>query len=35
MKKDKVVMDKAVDPRFASIAQFMAAYMEYQDRVGR
>ena len=35
MKKNKVLNTKGFAPQFASIAQFMAAYMEYQDRVGR
>ena len=35
MNKDKDVMEKAFAPQFASVAQFMAAYMEYQDCVGR
>lgn len=35
MKKNKESMAKAFAPQFSSIAQFMAAYMEYQDRVGR
>ena len=35
MTKNKEVMANVFDSRFASVAQFMAAYMEYQDRVGR
>lgn len=35
MNKHKEVMEKAFAPQFASVAHFMAAYMEYQDRVGR
>ena len=34
-KKNKEVMTKVFAPQFASIIQFMAAYMEYQDRIGR
>ena len=34
MKKNKALNTKGF-AQFASIAQFMAAYMEYQDRVGR
>lgn len=35
MRKKKDVMAKIYAPQFASVARFMAAYMEYQDRVGR
>lgn len=35
MKKNNEVMAKVFAPQFACMAQFMAAYMEYQDRVGR
>ena len=35
MNKNKEVMEKVFAPQFASVAHFMAAYMEYQDRVGR
>ena len=35
MKKNKALNKKGFAPQFASIAQFMSAYMEYQDRVGR
>ena len=35
MKKNKEDMAKALATQFASVTQFMAAYMEYQDRVGR
>lgn len=34
MKKNKEVMAKAFAPQIACVTQFMAAYMEYQDRVG-
>ena len=35
MKKNKEFKIKAFRPQLACISQFMAAYMEYQDRVGR
>ena len=35
MKKNKGVMAKAFAPQIACVTQFMAAYMEYQDRAGR
>ena len=35
MKKNKALNTKGFAPQFASIAQFMASYMEYQGRVGR
>ena len=35
MKKNKALNTKGFAPQFAGIAQFMAAYMEYRDRVGR
>ena len=35
MKKDKEAMTKVFASQLASIARFMAAYMEYQDRIGR
>lgn len=35
MKKNKELVAKIFRPQFACISQFMAAYMEYQDRVGR
>lgn len=35
MKKSKEVMEKVLVSQFACVARFMAAYMEYQDRVGR
>lgn len=35
MKKNKALNIKGFASQFASIAQFMATYMEYQGRVGR
>ena len=35
MKKNKALNTKGFAHQFASIAQFMAAYMEFHDRVGR
>lgn len=35
MKKNKEVMAKVFAPQFACVMRFMAAYVEYQDRVGR
>lgn len=35
MKKNKALKVKVLVPQFTCVAQFMAAYMEYQDRVGR
>ena len=35
MKKNKALNTKGFASQLASIAQFMAAYMEYQGRVGR
>ena len=35
MKKNRALKAKVLVPHFTCIAQFMAAYMEYQGRVGR
>ena len=35
MKKNKEKLAKLVAPHLACVASFLAAYMEYQDRVGR
>ena len=35
MKKNKDVMAKAFAPQIACVTQFMAAYMENHDHVGR
>lgn len=35
MKKNKEGSATRIAPRFAYIAQFMADYMECQDRIGR
>ena len=35
MKKNKNIMVKVFAPQCACIAEFLTAYMEYQDRVGR
>ena len=35
MKRKKEAFEKVITTQLACVAEFLASYMEYQDRVGR